>query len=122
MAGSRRKNGRLARRPGTLAESVPATLTGIFERLECLFRDGLQFCSGLVDLVVCVRDYGSGRHPFALTGERFVGLVAEHIAEVGDRSADFRDRRRGGGTERETCDGGRWFAASEPVEEGGEHR
>ncbi len=41
---------------------------------------------------------------------------------MGDRSADFRDRRRGGGTERETCDGGRWFAASEPVEEGGEHR
>jgi hypothetical protein len=45
-----------------------------------LFRDGVQFCSGLVDLVVCVcRDFGGG-HRFALAGERFVGLVAEDIS------------------------------------------
>ena len=45
-----------------------------------LFRDSVQFCSGLVDLVVCVRRHGGGGHRFALAGERFVGLVAEDIA------------------------------------------
>jgi hypothetical protein len=44
------------------------------------------------------------------------------MAEVSDRGADFRDHRRGGGIERETCDGCCWLVASEPVEEGGEHR
>ena len=81
MAGGGRKNGRLARRPGTLAESVTATLTRIFETLVCrLFRDSVQFCSGLVDLVVGVGHHGGGGHRLALAGERFVGLVAEDIA------------------------------------------
>src|ERR1700736_313508 len=50
-------------------------------------------------------------------GERFVGRVAEDIAEVRDRGGDFGDGRRGQGTEGETCDGGRRFDASEAVEE-----
>ena len=86
-----------------------------------LFRDGVQFCSGLVDLVVCVGHNLGGGHRLTLAGERFVGLVAEHITKVSDRSADLRDRRRGEGIERETCNGRRRFMASEPVEEGGEH-
>jgi hypothetical protein len=53
-------------------------------------------------------------------GEGFVGLVAEDFAEVGDRGGDLTERKCGEGTVRETDDGGRRFAASEPVEEGGE--
>jgi hypothetical protein len=53
-----------------------------------------ESCSGLVDLVVCVRRHGGGGHRFTPAGERFVGLVAEDIAEVGDRGGDFGDRRR----------------------------
>ena len=102
MAGGGRKNGRLARRPGTLAESVPEILTRIFETLVTrLFRDCVQFCSGLVDLVVGVRHHGGGGYRFALTGERSVGLVAENITEVGDRGGDRRGRRCGEGIERE---------------------
>ena len=83
MAGSRRKNRRLARRPGTLAQSVLATLTRIFETLICgLFRDRVQFCSGQVDLVVCVGRHGGGAHRLARAGERFVGLIAEEIADM----------------------------------------
>ena len=55
-----------------------------------LFRDCVQFCSGLVDLVVCVRHHFGGGHRLTLAGERFVGLVAEDIAQVGDRGAEFR--------------------------------
>jgi hypothetical protein len=83
-----------------------------------LFRHGVQFCSGLVDLVVCVRRHRGGGHRLALAGERFVGLVAEDIAEVGDRGADFGVRRRGEGTEREPGDGGRRLVASAPIEKG----
>ena len=50
-----------------------------------------EFCSGLVDLVVCVGHHGGGGHRLTLAGERFVGLVAEDIAEVGDRGGDFRN-------------------------------
>ena len=39
-----------------------------------LFRDRVQFCSGLVDLVVCIGHHGGGGHRFALAGERFIGL------------------------------------------------
>ena len=81
-----------------------------------LFRDGVQFCSGLVDLVVCVGRHLGGGHRLTLAGERFVGLVAEDIAEVSDRGVDFGDPRCGEGVERETGDGGRRFVASEPVE------
>ena len=79
-----------------------------------------EFCSGLVDLVVCVGHHRGGGHRLALAGERFVGLVAEDVAEVGDRGGDFGDPRRGDGTEREAGDGGRRFVASEPVEKSGE--
>jgi hypothetical protein len=75
-----------------------------------------EFCSGLVDLVVCVRHHLGGGHRLALAGERFVGRVVEHIAQVGDRGRDFGDRRRRERTEREPGDGGRRFVASEPVE------
>ena len=39
-----------------------------------------EFCSGLVDLVVCVGRHRGGGHRLALAGERFVGLVAEDVA------------------------------------------
>src|SRR6476620_3473690 len=77
-------------------------------------------CSGLVDLGVCVRHHGGGGHGFALAGERFGGLVAEHIAEGGDHVDDFGKGRRDERTRCETGDGGSWFIASEPVEQGGE--
>jgi hypothetical protein len=32
-------------------------------------RRVVQFCSGLVDLVVCVSRHGGGGHRFALAGE-----------------------------------------------------
>jgi hypothetical protein len=54
-----------------------------------------QFCSGLVDLVVGVGHHGGGGHRLTLAGERFVGLVAEDVAEVGDRGGEFRDCRSG---------------------------
>jgi hypothetical protein len=50
-----------------------------------------ESCSGLVDLVVCVGCHGGGGHRLALAGERFVGRLAEHIAEVGDRGGDLGD-------------------------------
>ena len=79
-----------------------------------------EFCSGLVDLVVGVGRHGGGGHRLTLAGERFVGRLAEDIAEVGDRGGDFGDPRRGHGTEREPGDSGRRFVASEPVEKNGE--
>ncbi len=89
--------------------------------LECgLFRDGVQFCSGLVDLVVGVGRHGGGGHRLALAGERFVGLVAENIAQVRDRCADLGEPTPRQGTERETGDGGRGFVAPEAVEKDGE--
>src|SRR6478672_7580688 len=88
------------------------------ETLRCgLLRDGVQFCSGLVDLVVCVGRHGGGGHCLAFAGERFVGLVAEDIAEVSDRGIEFGDRQCGEGAERETSDGGRRLVAPKPVEQ-----
>ena len=87
---------------------------------ECLirvyFETAFSSVSGLVDLVVCVRRHGGGGHRLTLAGERFVGRVAEDIAQVGDRGVDFREARRGDGTECVTGDGGRRFVASESVE------
>ena len=80
----------------------------------------LEFCSGLVDLVVCVGRHGGGGHRLALAGERFVGRLAENIAEVGDRGAQLGYGRRGEGVDGEPADGGRRFIASEPVEKSGE--
>jgi hypothetical protein len=45
-----------------------------------------------------------------LAGERFVGLVAENLAQVGDRDADPGNPHCSWGIEREACDGGRRFA------------
>jgi hypothetical protein len=42
-------------------------------------------------LVVCVGRHGGGGHRLTIAGERFVGLVAEDFAEVGDRGGDFGD-------------------------------
>jgi hypothetical protein len=42
-----------------------------------------------------------------LRGERFVGLVAEDVAEVSDRCGDFGKHRGGHGAEGETGDGSR---------------
>jgi hypothetical protein len=44
-----------------------------------------EFCSGLVDLVVCVGRHLGGGHRRTLAGERFVRLIAEDVAEMGDR-------------------------------------
>ena len=52
-----------------------------------------EFCSGLVDLVVCVGYHGGGGHRLALAGKRFVGLVAEDVAEVRDRGVDLGQGR-----------------------------
>ena len=49
-------------------------------------------CSRLVDLVVCVGRHRGGGHRSARAGERFVGLVAEDIAEVSDRRVDLGER------------------------------
>ena len=53
--------------PRTLRKSKPRSL----------FRDGVQFGSGLVDLVVGVVRHFGGGHRLAFAGERFVGVVAE---------------------------------------------
>jgi hypothetical protein len=79
-----------------------------------------EFCSGLVDLVVCVRRHRGGGDRLALAGERFVGRLAADVAEVGDRGGDFGDPRCGDGTEREAGDNGRGLVASESVEKSGE--
>ena len=76
-------------------------------------------------MVVGVGHHFGGGHGLALAGERFVGLVAECLAEVGDRGAEFGDPRRGEGVEgieRETGNGGRRFRVSEPIEITGEPR
>jgi hypothetical protein len=54
--------------------SVPAAAV---QEDGALGRDRFQFCSGLVDLVVCVGRHLGGGHRLTLVGERFVGLVAE---------------------------------------------
>ena len=62
-------------RPSPRAEAGPG----------CVSARAFEFCSGLVDLVVCVGHHFGGGHRLTLAGERFVGLVAEDIAEVCDR-------------------------------------
>ena len=55
---------------------LPATTCPLtFWTLYNLFRDRVQFCSGLVDLVVCVGRHGGGGHRLTLAGERFVGRL-----------------------------------------------
>lgn len=64
-------------------------------RFKCgLFRDAVEFHSRLVDLIVCVRGNGGGRHCRTLRGERFLGLVSEDIAQVRDSGIDLHDITR----------------------------
>ena len=63
-----------------------------FQDMYCLIRFRVQFCSGLVDLVECVGHHRSGAHRLALAGERFVGRLAEDVAEVSDRDVEFGGR------------------------------
>ena len=84
-------------------------------RHQGLFRDGIQLGSGLLDLVVGVRHHRGGGHRLTVAGERFVGLVAEDVAEVRDCGGEFGVCRRGEGAECETGDGGCRFEASEAV-------
>src|SRR6201995_2979711 len=79
-----------------------------------------ESCSGLVDLVVGVGHHRGSRHRLTSPGERFVGLVAEDIAQIGDGGGELGVRCRGEGAEGEASDGGRRFIASEPVEKGSE--
>ncbi|HEY2501470.1 MAG TPA: hypothetical protein VGI68_08625 [Mycobacterium sp.] len=54
----------------------------------------VQFCSGLVDLVVCVCHHGGGGHRRTLAGEQFVGRLTEQIAKVGANSGIWRILKR----------------------------
>ena len=64
---------------------------GIDECRKCaLFRDRVQLRSGLVDLVVSVGHNLCGGHRLTLAGQRFVGLVAEDMAEMSDRGIEFK--------------------------------
>ena len=75
--------------------------------------DSVQCRSGLVDLVVGVGRHCGGGHRLALVGQRFVDLVAENLAQVGDGSgADLGDPRHGEWIEGETGDHGGGFMAS----------
>jgi hypothetical protein len=105
---------------GTALSARRSRTGGTGRRNGALFRDRVQLCSGLVDLVVGVGRHGGGGHRLTLAGERFVGLVAEDVAEVGDRRVDFTDGRRAEGIDGETGDDRRRFVASEPVQQGGE--
>ena len=71
-----------------------------------------QFCSGLVDLVVGVGRHSGGGHRFTLAGQGFVGLVAEDIAQVGDRGIELGIASAVRGLEHVTRDGGRRLVAS----------
>ena len=71
-------------------------------------------------MVVCVGRDGGGGHRLTLAGERLVGLVAEDLAQVGDRGGDLGQGRAGEWVDGESGDGGRRLVASEPVEKNGE--
>ena len=79
-----------------------------------------EFWSGLVDLVVCVRHHDGGGHRLTLAGERFVGRLAEQIAQMGDRGAELGNPQRGERIERETGDGGRRLVTSQLIQGRGE--
>lgn len=76
-----------------------------------------EFSSSLVDLVGGVGCHGGGGHRLAFAGERFVGLLTEHAAEVGDRGAELRDPGCRESTERETGDGRCRFVESESIQQ-----
>ena len=85
----------------------------------CVSARVFEFCSGLVDLVVCVGRHFGGGHRLALAGERFVGLVAEDVAQVCDGVVNLGTPPREGSDGESGYGGGR-FEASEPVEQYGE--
>jgi hypothetical protein len=65
------KRGRHAGDEGSGADAggITRPCKGIDECRRCaLFRDGIQFCSGLVGLVVCVGGHGGGANRLALAG------------------------------------------------------
>jgi hypothetical protein len=51
----------------------------------------VQFCSGLVDLVVGECRHCGGGHGLALGYERLVGLFAEDITQMGNRGINLGD-------------------------------
>jgi hypothetical protein len=76
-----------------------------------------EFRAGLVDLIECGGRHGGVGHVCTCTGEGFVGLVAEHFAQVGDRGVDLGEGGpREGGRGGESTDGSRRFVVSEAVE------
>src|ERR1700738_2135083 len=87
-----------------------------------LLRDRFQLRSGLVDLVIGVRDDGGRGHLLALAGERFVSLIAERLAEVRDGGGQLWDRRQGYQVARKAgyCRGG--LEPPQAIQECAEHR
>jgi hypothetical protein len=59
------------------------------ETSQRLFRDCVEFCSGLVDLVVCVGCHVGSGHRCALVGERVVDLFAEDVTQAGDHGVKY---------------------------------
>src|ERR1700681_1705822 len=98
-----------------LTHMVPSSS---FETLiSRLFRDRVQFRSGLGDLVVGVRRHLGGGHRLTVVGERFVERTAENLVEVGDRGRHLREGERGYGVhDGEPGNSGGGLVASEPVE------
>ena len=85
----------------------------------CVSARVFEFCSGQVDLVVCVGHHFGGGHRLTLAAERFVGLVAEDLAQVCDGNVHLRSDRPSVGRGGESTYGGGRFAVSEPVEQYG---
>src|SRR5271163_5018575 len=103
---------------GSCADAVAGQETRSPGRLHCALRKFGWVCesySDLVDLVVGVGHHRGSRHRLTSPGERFVGLVAEDIAQIGDGGSELGVRCCGEDTEGEASDGGRRFNASEPV-------
>ena len=94
----------------------PITLRATPHQMWPIIRDGVEFRSGLVDLVVCVRHNLCGGHRLALAGERFVRLVTERIPQMGNCGTQFVDRERGHRTKCETGNGRCGLVASTSVE------
>ena len=93
----------------TAANSAPSPFVSspvLISRVPSLESRAFEFCSGLVDLVVCVGRHGGGGHRCALAGQRFVDLVAENFPQVGDRGVDPGVPCCGERPEREPRDGG----------------
>jgi hypothetical protein len=76
--GALRIGGRTLHEEPSAFRAIP---TQSFETLACrLFRDRVEFCSGLVNLAVGIGLHGGGGHRSTPLGERLVDLVAEDLA------------------------------------------